>query len=361
MANNALQNQFSGMQTELSPWTWRASTPMKVGQQIFDPFNMTHWNDDPTPHFDYDTTPIPGYIPSYDPNSMAMEPYVSGLLSNDTGFKKFSKEALRNGPSNWANLANQQQYMEQAKATEGARNAVDSQMASGRSSLAMHGGLNSGARERLQQSGTRDYLGASQAIAKQGALNRLQVGMTDEANRQNMLSQLPGMELSRDTARANARSSDVGRQMQESQQRNQFNMNAFQIDQQRRNAVDQANATMNQPVSHGFLGLSWLCTVAGEVLSPEDWTMLKKLKRFGYTHDGELTKFYINDCDKLLKKMKEGGYDWKENILFVKKVVDLIERTGLESAFVFYKNHVKKLIKEYWPSCESLGLFERGN
>lgn len=110
------------------------------------------------------------------------------------GYQSFRKEALRTGPSQYAQL--QEKRLEQERLDELGRAARQSSsgIASARSGLAMRGGLSSGSRERLASQGLRDLINARQNIGKQSGINRLQLLSDDERNRLSLLSQIPGME-----------------------------------------------------------------------------------------------------------------------------------------------------------------------
>lgn len=110
------------------------------------------------------------------------------------GYSKYKQEALRTGPSAWANMQTQQQnnqaQIDKASAAQQAMSG-NSQAMSG---LAMRGGLSGGARTSLARSSQRDLLGARQKIAQQQGINRLALQSTDEQNRIQQLGQLAGTE-----------------------------------------------------------------------------------------------------------------------------------------------------------------------
>lgn len=181
---------------------------------------------------------MPTYQPGYDPNTMALYPKFQGQINainpNTQGLDKFRGEALRSGPSAWANLARGQQFSEQANAQEQAAKAAASGTATAASDLAMRGGINSGARERIAAGGVKNLLDMNQNAARQGNLNRLQIGVNDEQNRISQLGQLPGMEnqalqpqFDKLKLGIGLSQSDLQNQIAENQAMNQFRGNVW--------------------------------------------------------------------------------------------------------------------------------------
>lgn len=86
------------------------------------------------------------------------------------------------GPSPWSQLATMRQGLEESQARESASKMAANGRAGAMSDLAMRGGLDSGARERLARSGMRDALDMGMDVSRQGGINRLQIGMNDAQN-----------------------------------------------------------------------------------------------------------------------------------------------------------------------------------
>lgn len=215
----------------------------------FDPSLIAQYNNDGRPN-------APDYKPSYDRLSMGMQPgldaQLAALNTDRRGINKYREEALRSGPSTWAQLASAQQdeLARQARGQAVAENM--GQMAGARSQLAMRGGINSGARERIATSGMRNAMDASQNALRQANANKMQIGINDEQNRMNQLQALPGMEntavqpdLDRIKLWGQGRQFDVQNQIGETDKENLFNMNRYQQQMQAWAANKQANATEN--------------------------------------------------------------------------------------------------------------------
>jgi hypothetical protein len=205
----------------------------------------------------YGTTPqSPGYNATYDPSTMAFAPELSQRLANinlnTQGLDQFRQEALRKGPSVWANLANEQQYAQEGAQKDRAVAQSRAGVRTAEADLASKGGLSSGARERIARSGGRDLLAVGQDTARQGNLNRLQIGVNDEQNRISELGMLPGMETSafnsamqKEGAWDSARKQDIANSIEENNRRNQYNQNVYGQQMSAWAANRQAQATEN--------------------------------------------------------------------------------------------------------------------
>jgi len=116
---------------------------------------------------------------------------------NDQGLDKFRSEALRDGPSQFANLQQQQLGVQQGQRRDDAAAQAAQGRAQAFSQLAQSGGLSGAARERIGQSGARNLLQSRQNIARQGQQSGLDISAQDEQRRIGQLQQLPGMEMQR--------------------------------------------------------------------------------------------------------------------------------------------------------------------
>lgn len=198
--------------------------------------------------------PIPGYTHVYDPSTMAVTPYAEKLLGgvnfDTSGIDALKKEALRSGPSSWAMLAKQEQSMKDVAARDRAAQESAGQSAQARSNLAMRGGIDSGARERVARAGMRNYMDLSQNIGRESDLNNLQIGMTDEQNRLKTLSALPGAQAQAYGAQLDkaklldqAKMADVGNQMKDYEGVNDYNQKTYETQGSIYGAQQTANAT----------------------------------------------------------------------------------------------------------------------
>lgn len=117
------------------------------------------------------------------------------LNINTSALDAIRSQALGTGPSPWLSLQLQKQEADQntAQGQAGAQNNANA--ATARSSLAMKGGLSSGAAERLAKTQMSGGNAAYQNVANTGNQNRLNLQIQDQTNRQQLLSQLPQTEL----------------------------------------------------------------------------------------------------------------------------------------------------------------------
>lgn len=300
----------------------------------------------------------PGYDSTYDPNTENLANMEAGDISQinsgpgNEALGAFSSQAMRNGPSTYANLANDQQDYQNAmaKSSNAATNA--SGIATGEGNLAMTGGLSSGAAERLQETGNKNLLSMDQGANNTTANNKMQIGMNDEQNRISQLGQVPTMEnaanqaaTTRATMTGQANQFDINQQVGAAQNQNDFNMNLYKNDMAGYGAQQTAQATQNSG--------SWLCTEALQDFGLAEWKYLLKLRRFAARKDMAVTSFYLYDCKTLIDRMKESGsVDWEKNKKFVSRIVELVKNGKMEKAYNLYFRVVKKLISVYWPECD---------
>lgn len=99
------------------------------------------------------------------------------------GYQALKGEALRTGPSKWAQLQAQLQNTQRSADMDRAAGQAMSGAATARSGLAMRGGLSSGARERIALGASRNLIDARQGVGRQATVNALNLASTDEQNR----------------------------------------------------------------------------------------------------------------------------------------------------------------------------------
>jgi hypothetical protein len=129
-----------------------------------------------------------------DPQGMAQLIGSINLQPLDQSVQNFADMANRQGPSAWANMANQQQDTLEANSRERGAAENNAQTAQALDNLGSSGGITSGARERAAEGGAKNYMNMSQDAARQGGLNKLQIGVNDQQNKIQEMGQLPGME-----------------------------------------------------------------------------------------------------------------------------------------------------------------------
>ena len=276
----------------------------------------------------------PNYVPAYDPNTMGVE-------SDPTAMNAFRQEALRTGPSKYAQLSGAQQDALNLNAKSSAAGTSAGQTATANSNLAMTGGLDSGARERVQTNANKNLLDMNQKIDQTTANNKMQIGMNDEQNRVSQLSQVPGMQNQQNQASE----FNINNAVNEGNSANLYKANIYNQQMKGWAAGQQSNATANS-------GGSWLCTEALDSgVDQKDWEPLLKLRRYATRRNSEVTRFYIFKCAPLIARMKKHGADFEKNKKFVKRVSELVREGNMDRAYRLYFKIVKELIKHYWPDC----------
>lgn len=145
-------------------------------------------NDDGSPirkAFDSLVDPTTGKMPGqYTMNLSGLDP------TQWEGFSKYKQEALRTGPSAWAQLQQQQNNSAMLNNKETAARQAASGMNQNLSNLALHGGTSSGARALAGVQSNRDMLMARQQAQRAGDTANMQTSTTDEGNRVAQLANL---------------------------------------------------------------------------------------------------------------------------------------------------------------------------
>lgn len=153
---------------------------------------------------------------------------------NTQGLEAYRQMAMTEGPSAWANLASQQQGMEEQNALQNAMRSNQQAQNQAFNNLAGRGGLSQGQRERLQLQALRQGIQNSQNIMNQGMQSRLNIGMQDQGNRANMLRDLQNMDLTNANFQQGQRSymdqatqSDIGNALKDVGGFNAYQSDAF--------------------------------------------------------------------------------------------------------------------------------------
>lgn len=286
---------------------------------------------------------------------------LEGSRANALALDTLRQRALERGPSAWAQLATQNQRAEELDASErGDRQALGA-AATARGALARSVGSTAGSRERLARQSQRDLMAGRQELSRQGIANRLQIGMQDQELKTDMLKSVPGFDLQyadqlmkEAQMNATARGFDVKNSLDTKQYEDEWMQNTFdkagKIYAGEETAKAQTEAARIQEDDD-----SWLCTEAGKVkeYTDEDKKALLALTRFAFKKDRKQTRFYFNECHKLVDKMKHHRADWARNSIFIANVLKLVKRGQLEAAFQLYVRTTYNLINKFWPECRN--------
>lgn len=128
-------------------------------------------------------------------NLGGLQDRLNNINLDKRGLEAIRGEALRTGPSAWAMKMNETQGLEEANARDANVKLNATAGAEAMSDLMMSGGWGGGASERMARDTRRATTSGAQNVLRQGQLDRAGIGTTDEANRMNLLTQLPGMEI----------------------------------------------------------------------------------------------------------------------------------------------------------------------
>lgn len=200
-----------------------------------------------------DGSPIrPEYNSLLDPaTGMLKKEYVMEMGTLDPskleGFQAFKEQALRKGPSAWAELMKQQQELQRMSGMEKAANQAMTSAATARSGLAMRGGMSSGARERIAMDASRNLLNSRQQIGRLNTEQLLKIGTQDEDNRLKFLGQLPGMETDIEKYNigntAKVKEFNIMRALEEKNKKDTQDLDVYKEQQKKWAAERQAQAT----------------------------------------------------------------------------------------------------------------------
>jgi hypothetical protein len=332
-------------------------TGMKKNVRTGEMLNHQQYTDAVRHHSDIVANPIrPEYDTLMGEDGLLKTPYkFDGKTldpNNLEGFQAIKKDAMRQGPSAWANLMMESQKLDQHRASDDAATQGNSALAQARSSMAMRGGLGSGARERLGGSALREIMNARQQIAGRGEQQRLGIQTTDETNRQGLLKEFMGAE-----GKLAAYNNDIGnksqefniqRAIEEKRAKDAFAMDTYKEQMAKWAADRQARATEN---SGGGGNNSWVCTKIHQAvgLSPQVKSALVKLRRFSLMSNYELAHFYLYQCSELAERMDKAGVNWAEMTWFTDKITELVQADKMDEAMSYYTDAMIVFTKAYWP------------
>jgi hypothetical protein len=138
-----------------------------------------------------------------DPKTVNVKDLTSQLTGNlgsvnldKTALSEIQNRALSNDPSAWLKLQLENQDKAKVDALNNASKTAAQGYGNAYSQLAQRGGLTSGARERLARSSSESADMMGQNVQNQDSQSRLNLQMADRQSKDDMLKQLPGMQLS---------------------------------------------------------------------------------------------------------------------------------------------------------------------
>lgn len=204
-------------------------------------------NDDGSPirqAYDSLVDPATGKLKSgYELQTNALDP------SKWDGYSKYKQEALRSGPSAWAQLQTQTNNAAAMNNKESAARQAASGMTMGNSAMAMKGGLSQGSRALAARGSARDLMMSRQQASRAGDTANMQTATTDEGNRINQLAALSTSEQNigqfNTTLDAKTKEYNIGNMVNDHTGKNAYADMTYQEQMKKWAANRQADATQN--------------------------------------------------------------------------------------------------------------------
>ncbi len=159
---------------------------------------------------------------------------------------KLNEEALRDGLSKNSLLALDENAAGVNRAKSGIRGTAAGLEGQARSNLAMKGGLDSGASERIAKNSMTNALDLSQQAEAGGNRNMVEIRMQDEDRRLAGLDNAQGMNRESANSLFNMRNRNLQNVIGETGRRNAYNMNNYNQSMQAWAAGKQANAAKDE-------------------------------------------------------------------------------------------------------------------
>lgn len=170
-------------------------------------------------------------MPQFD--SLAND-YTASQGSYDSGLNQLRSDALNKGPSALTQLSLYQQALQDALLRQKGMAQNSAQTAGAEDNLAASGGMSSGARERVQEQGQKNYMSMAQNVDQQQILGGLGLRAQGEATQNQQLGQLTTDEQQQQQMWLTAKQQDYQNQL-----------SVYQTQMQSIAAEDQAQATEN--------------------------------------------------------------------------------------------------------------------
>jgi hypothetical protein len=293
------------------------------GPRSFGPVNPAQTPQGPDYSFN-PYNPQPSAIPGWNPiwtNDMAMSPGVDKKLAEMQGYKKFKNEALRTGPSEWADRATAQQAQEAGFARDRGAGEVAGRTATARANLAMRGGFGGGASERLEKAGMSNYMDMSQNVGQEQARNTMQIGMNDEQNRMQQVGMLNELDMNRLKLSGQANQFDATAGMANNQAYNNFNKDIFDT------KMSAWGAKQNADTQRKEGGGSFICTALYDrgLITNAEMRRMSDLLVHSWLTRADAFAWYLKVGQKAVDAASaDQSFDWKAaKIWFIDDILAL--------------------------------------
>jgi hypothetical protein len=235
---------FQPQEVEIDGKTYTAKTPAELEQLNTKKRNVQLKKEGKNP----DGSPIrPEWDSMLGKDNMIDQRYqlnqaVQDAMSDDVGFQKFQDEALRDGPSTFADLMLQRRDLDRQDQLGDISSQYQMGLANSMDQMAAQGGIGSGARERMGANSIRSLLEARQGARRDYRRDRLGILAQDEQNRIGQLQSLTGMEMDRNRMGLQGREFDITNSLQERDARRQADLDKWTQERQDWAGIKQAEA-----------------------------------------------------------------------------------------------------------------------
>jgi hypothetical protein len=242
--------------------------------------------------------------------------------------------------SPWIAMAREKNKLTDLEARDKTMGNGQAQAAMAADSLAMQGGITSGARERLADQSSRNVMDRMQELGRQNSQRDLDLSIEGGRERMGMLGQVAGMENQQGMF-----NTQLG--FQENQRKSQYNMDKYGVDAQIYGNQKMADATREA----GGGGLSWVCTEVNKVIphTPEQRTALKAMVSYGLDNAPQITAFYLGHYRRVIKAMHREGFDFATLRPFIDKVCSQILQGRVAKAYWIYTMKMLSLAQQFHP------------
>jgi hypothetical protein len=184
--------------------------------------------------------------------------------------------------------------------------------------------------------------------------NKTQIGMTDEANRVQMLgnegavqNQYLQPQFEKAQVLEGAQAADVQGQEAAIQAKNAYNMGTYQT----QGSIYGAN--QNAAATNASSGGNWVITeLSRHHVLPRDMRECLTAIRFaGAELEPRLIVFYFRHGEELVSRMQHESDEWARLLVTVHQMCELVRAGEIEAALRTYVMTITRLMDTYWPDC----------
>lgn len=116
------------------------------------------------------------------------------VKADSRGLDAIRERALNRGPSDWEQMMNTRQGMDQQNQLDKGARVASTQAAQGINSMMARGGAGGGSMERMAAGAAKDAMFNRNAVNRQGMSDRLGIGLAGQQEKSDLLKTLPGFD-----------------------------------------------------------------------------------------------------------------------------------------------------------------------